>query len=192
MKITNLKPEPQQKTLWLLGWSITALLGLLLWMIIFFLSKEPVFIILLAVWIIINLSFPLWIPAYHKSLQYEIAENAIRCKKGVFWQRNITVPYAKITNVDITQGPVQRMFNLGTIHIQTAGAGGQQGGQAELILYGIKELDKVKNLIMERADGKKPEQPTNIAKDSEINENSDIFQLILKELKAIRKSLANK
>jgi membrane protein YdbS with pleckstrin-like domain len=71
----------------------------------------------------------------------------------VFWQKRVTVPYAKITNIDVTQGPLQRSFDIGTIRVQTAGAGGAQGEQAEMVLWGLRDLEEVQNQIMRRVDG---------------------------------------
>ncbi|MFQ5917784.1 MAG: PH domain-containing protein [Candidatus Binatia bacterium] len=74
----------------------------------------------------------LWIPAFYKSLEYIIDSDSVKIRKGVFWRKRVAVPYQKITNVDITQGPVQRMFNIGTIHVQTAGAGGLVNGRVKV------------------------------------------------------------
>jgi hypothetical protein len=42
-----------------------------------------------------------------------------------------------------------RAFGIGTIHLQTAGAAGSQGGQAELLIYGVKDLEGMKEMILE-------------------------------------------
>jgi hypothetical protein len=47
------------------------------------------------------------------------------------------------------QGPLQRLFNIGTIHVQTAGAAGKQGEKAELKLAGIRDLEKVREVIIQ-------------------------------------------
>ena len=69
----------------------------------------------------------MWIGPYYRSFAYRIDNDAVRMKYGVFWKQDTTVPYNKITNVDVTQGPLQRVYGLGTIHVQTAGAGGSSG-----------------------------------------------------------------
>ena len=94
-----------------------------------------------------------WIPAYFKTLEYILDDEAVKMNKGVFWKKRVTVPYHKITNVDVTQGPIERMYNLGTIHVQTAGAGGAQGANAELRMNGIRELESLKNIIMDGVKG---------------------------------------
>lgn len=40
------------------------------------------------------------------------------------------------------------MLGVGTIHIQTAGYSGQQGRKAELKMNGIKETEKIRDIII--------------------------------------------
>jgi membrane protein YdbS with pleckstrin-like domain len=153
MKPMVVKPEKEQKTLWLIGWGITFFLFLVLDVILIFVLNHPeslIFGICLTALLIIMLLVLRWIPAFYKSLEYVIDIDSITGKKGVFWKKIVTVPYFKITNIDITQGPVQRMFNLGTIRCQTAGLAGPQGQRAELKLLGIRDIEGVKDTIRER------------------------------------------
>jgi uncharacterized membrane protein YdbT with pleckstrin-like domain len=131
----------------------------------------------------------LWIPAFYKSLEYVIDSDSIKMKKGVFWKKNVTVPFTKITNLDVTQGPLQRMFRIGTIHVQTAGAGGPQGTQAELKLLGVRDLNGLKNTIMERLGGHVVSRPDEVKEETVEASSSEIFGRMLKELTAIRKVL---
>lgn len=79
--------------------------------------------LLIAVAIVISWgSINIYIPAFFRSLEYSIDTDAVRLQKGVFWKRCTAVPYAKITNIDTTQGPVERHFGLSKLHIQTAGS----------------------------------------------------------------------
>jgi len=83
---------------------------------------------LLLLWLLVMLLIRVWwIPLYYDSISYAIEDDAVRGQSGVFWKRYVTVPFVKITNINITQGPLQRVYDIGTIHIQTAGAGGNQG-----------------------------------------------------------------
>ena len=44
-------------------------------------------------------------------------------------------------------GVSQRKYGIGKIHCQTAGFGGAQGSKAELVLMGIRDLERIKNEI---------------------------------------------
>ena len=156
MNTIRLTPEKGQKSMWIFGWIIQFILFVALDLVLIFILEYPANLILgiiISLWLVIMLLILVWIPAYYNSLEYSINSDSIIGKKGVFWKKTVTIPYFKITNIDITQGPVQRMFNLGTIHCQTAGAAGPQGQKAELKLVGISDLEGVKETIREKIKG---------------------------------------
>jgi membrane protein YdbS with pleckstrin-like domain len=187
-----LKPENEQKTLWIIDWAIPFVIGLIVWTIMALFVERVVFGLCLAGWLIVMLLILLWIPAFYKSLEYVINSDSVKAKAGVFWRKNVTIPYTKVTNLDITQGPLERMFDIGTIHVQTAGAGGQEGTKAELKLVGMRELDGLKDTIMEQIRDHMFAGPDKIKEAASHEEDSQIFECILKELKAIRQVLENK
>lgn len=189
METIDIRPEKGERTIWFL---ILALFGIpiLIGFVILMYTVHPLAFGLCSIgWLVFLLFFLWWIPAYFKSLEYTIGDEAVRGKRGVFWRKHVTVPYRKMTNVDITQGPVQRRFNIGTIHLQTAGAGGQQGTRAELVLVGIKDYNDLKDAIMVRVMGhaatmtEKPDHPIPTIS------GTDTLTQILDELKAIRNLL---
>jgi membrane protein YdbS with pleckstrin-like domain len=89
-----------------------------------------------------------YLPLYYDTLTYTIEEDLVVGTRGVFWKKRVTVPFRKITNIDISQGPVQRLFGLGTIHVQTAGAAGAQAAVAELRIEGMKNFDALRDEIL--------------------------------------------
>jgi len=180
------KPEKEQKTLWFVGWGIPFILGLALWVVLLFTVDKLIFGLCVVGWLILMMPILLWMPAFYRSLEYVIDIDCVWMKKGVFWRKRVTVPYPKITNVDVTQGPVQRMFNIGTMHVQTAGAGGPQGRQAELKLLGVRDLDGLKDTIMERVRGYTISRPKDVKKEVAEESDSEILRHILKELTSIR------
>jgi len=145
-----------------------------------------IFGILLIVFCVIMALYYIWIPAFFNTLEYSIDSEAVKMNRGVFWKRRVTVPYNKITNVDVSQGPLQRKFGLGIIHVQTAGAGGAQGAQAELRMIGIKDFEGLKNIIMEGVRGFSSLQ---LEKTKTDISDPDILVSILEELRAIRRAL---
>ena len=159
MDIDTFKPKEALRTFWLTLWFVWLVVGLAAGAIpavlqtIFGLPIEGVLpsIITIASLLLVMIPVGLWLPAYHRSIEYRIDSESVRSRRGVFWRRVTTVPFHKITNIDVTQGPVQRMFGIGTVHVQTAGAGGSQGGQAELLLQGIDDLEGMRNGLLAAA-----------------------------------------
>jgi hypothetical protein len=190
-----LRPEKEQRTLWILCWVFWFMVGLVTLIILMVAAGGKAVIVLgIILWaeLIAMLLTLIWIPAFYATLQYVINGDGIRGNSGVFWKKYITIPFTKVTNLDITQGPLQRIFDIGTIHIQTAGASGQQTAKAELSLLGIRNLEEVKESIMEKIRAytlsglTQPRQPA-IDQDKE-----QVFDRILNELVAIRKALESK
>jgi membrane protein YdbS with pleckstrin-like domain len=62
-----------------------------------------------------------WIPRFVSSINYILGDDEIIVTKGVWWKTTGVVPYNRITNVNIYQGPLSRRFGLGRLAIQTAG-----------------------------------------------------------------------
>lgn len=62
-----------------------------------------------------------WPPIKYRHIQWRLGEAGMEIDRGVFWQHRIAVPVARVQHVDVSQGPVQRMFDLGTLTIHTAG-----------------------------------------------------------------------
>lgn len=195
-----LKPEKAQQTFWLASWAVWLVIGLVLAIIpglisaVFYVRFNGGLISALSVagWLLFTLPYALYIPAFYRSLEYSLEDDAIRANKGVFWRKRVTIPYFKITNIDITQGPVQRMFNIGNIHVQTAGAGGAQGARAELKLWGISDLDGLKNTIMQKVTEAVQSAPGTSRRKAAIATTAGIDEKILDELVAIRQLLTKR
>jgi len=151
MEKLTLRPEKEQRTLWFITWVIVFVIGTPFWIVVpFFVADILIFFgVFLFVWLVIMILVAIWIPAAFKALEYTIDDDGVKMSGGVVWKKYVTVPYSKITNVDITRGPLQRLYNIGTIHVQTAGAAGKQGEKAELKLAGIRDLEKVREVIIE-------------------------------------------
>jgi len=103
----------------------------------------PIFIILVFV--------IYWIPNYYESMLYTLTSTEIVWKRGVWFRKTGIVPYNRITNVDINQGPISRSLKVAHLGIQTAGYSGtsQPGGRlSEIRIEGMIEYEKLRDQIM--------------------------------------------
>jgi putative membrane protein len=64
---------------------------------------------------------------------YEIADGAIRHRRGIISPDETVVPLARVHSIDTSQGLVQRLFGIYELHVQTAG-GGEKG---EIVLRAV-------------------------------------------------------
>jgi membrane protein YdbS with pleckstrin-like domain len=146
-------------------------------------------VLLIAVWLLVHLPLVIYLSAYYKTLEYSIDSDALRIKKGVFWRRRTTVPFAKITNIDITQGPVERMFKISTLHVQTAGSSSSEFAKAEIVIPGIRDSETLKDAIVNQI---RPSSHTAQVPVAEKASESETLMDILSELKGIRAELSRK
>ena len=169
MPENSIFPDKNLQKIWVLGWWVGIVLVCIPCLVLYMTLPHPAAIVCGIgglIYLVVMLPVLIWLPYYWKSLSYSIEEDAVRGSKGVFWKKHVTVPYRKITNVDITQGPIARHFGIATVHLQTAGAGGADGSRAELKLEGIREYENIREEIHARIKswgkpgGSAPEEPT--------------------------------
>lgn len=103
------------------------LLGVLWWYlpIVLFIPFEGKIVIstpILAILIFIAY----WISKYYDTMVYKLTENEVVWRRGVWFKKTRIVPYNRITNIDITQGPIPRKLEIAALKIQTAGYSGQK------------------------------------------------------------------
>ena len=89
-----------------------------------------------------------WIPAFYRTAGYRFTTDEVEYRRGVFFQQKTTVPYNRITNVGISQGPIERLVTAGAVGIHTAGYGGQMG--AELTIGGVTDFEDIQEQILDR------------------------------------------
>ena len=89
--------------------------------------------------------FIIWTRLYYGSMWYELHDDEMRWKRGVIFRRTGIVPYNRITNIDIRQGPVMRALHISTLSIQTAGYSGK--AQSEIRIEAIVQAEELRELI---------------------------------------------
>ncbi len=62
-----------------------------------------------------------WPPIEHRHLFYAIDPDQLRLWRGVWWKSEIHVARSRIQHTDVTQGPFERRYKLGTLVVYTAG-----------------------------------------------------------------------
>jgi putative membrane protein len=64
---------------------------------------------------------------------YWVAQDAVHLRTGIVSPDETSVPLARIQAIDTTQGPVQRLFGVHELHVQTAGG----GAKGEIVLRAV-------------------------------------------------------
>ena len=95
-----------------------------------------------------------WIPTFYRTADYRLTGDEVEFRRGVFFQKKTTVPYNRITNVNASQGPIQRLVDAGSVGIHTAGYGGQMG--AELSISGVSDYEEIKDQVLTKVRRRRP------------------------------------
>ena len=87
---------------------------------------------------------------------YLVTDRSLRIREGVVKVREMTVTFANIQNISVSQGPVQRLLGIANLQVDTAGGGGaadaKRGRQNLHTAWfrGIDNANEVRELIQQR------------------------------------------
>ena len=86
---------------------------------------------------------------------YILTDRSLRVRKGVLTIVEQTMTFVNIQNIKVSQGPVERMYGISSLIVETAGGGGtvspEQGGGGpnyhRAVLSGLENAESVRDLI---------------------------------------------
>ncbi|HBC87869.1 MAG TPA: hypothetical protein DCZ94_13015 [Lentisphaeria bacterium] len=91
---------------------------------------------------------------------YKITDRSLRIREGIVFVREMTMTFANIQNISISQGPIQRFFKIADLKVETAGGGGaiqaDHNAQSQMfsmhigIFRGIDNCEEVRNTMLAR------------------------------------------
>lgn len=109
--------------------------------------------------------FPLWFK--YLTLRYKFDREGISASWGVIFKRQVYLTYARIQDIHVSRGLVERWLGLATVDIQTASG----SATAELSIVGLHEFDEIRDFLYSKMRGYKTDSPkpadTQTADDSE-------------------------
>jgi uncharacterized protein len=133
----------------------------------------------------------IWVGMFYDSMSYELREDEINWKRGVWFQNTGIVPYNRITNLDVRQGPLMRFLKISNLAIQTAGYSGQ--AVPEIRIEAIEHAEELRELIRSHVRGcLSHDDGTGSAKPLSSPSGMSIHQQMLAELQQIRSLLEQK
>ena len=94
------------------------------------------------------------IPSYFRSIEYSVKAESGETMPEIFSKRGIItitrkhLPFRTITNISSRAGPFDRLFKIGSVHIETAGYSGANKSGPEEKLSGIVFYEEVRDFIL--------------------------------------------
>lgn len=76
------------------------------------------------------------------TFEYRLAHDQIRIDSGLLHRNSRAIPFERVQDVDIVQGPLQRLFGLAQVRFET---GGSAGGKEEGVLHTVS-LERAREL----------------------------------------------
>src|SRR4051794_24222035 len=102
---------------------------------------------------LIFFTFPYLYFRFH-TLRYRFDEEGIHMKVGLLFRKEINLTYARIQDIHLRSGVIQRWFGLASVEIQTAS--GSTG--AELVIEGFKDYEAIRDFLYTRMRGYQSQQ----------------------------------
>jgi putative membrane protein len=97
----------------------------------------------------------------YRTLRYRFDEEGIHMRVGILFRKEVNLTYARIQDIHLRSGFLQRWLGLADIQIQTAS--GSAG--AELVIEGFKEFEAIRDFLYTRMRGyqRQPASATAVA-----------------------------
>ncbi|MDY7080069.1 MAG: PH domain-containing protein [Chloroflexota bacterium] len=126
---------------------------------------------------------------YYRSLSYEIQDDEVIVRVGI-WTKSVKhVPYRTVTNLTVNRGILDRWLGLGTLNIQTAGMSGSTGAEESLVgLTNVEEVYEIVATELRRFRGGMAPTAAGVEGEPAVV-STDALNAILTQVRAIRKVL---
>lgn len=137
-----------------------------------------------------------WVPAlilaqaYFRSLSYEVQNDEVIVRAGI-WTKSVKhVPYRTVTNITVKRDIFDRwLFGLGTLNIQTAGMSGTTGAEESLVgLPNVQEVYEIVVTALRRFRGSMAPTAAEVEAEPALTV-TDTLSALLTEVREIRQAL---
>ncbi|MHC4989346.1 MAG: PH domain-containing protein [Planctomycetota bacterium] len=85
---------------------------------------------------------------------FVMTDRSLRIRRGAWVIREMTITFENVQNVRVGQGPIQRLFGIAHVEVETAGSGGGEGKGTSVsnraVLEGLTDAARIRDLIMAR------------------------------------------
>jgi putative membrane protein len=85
---------------------------------------------------------------YWRRFEYRVGANEIRIDSGILNRTHRSIPFGRIQDVDITQGPIARLLGLARVKFETGGSAGEEEGVLQAIL--LERAQELRKLVRAR------------------------------------------
>ncbi|MEA1932797.1 MAG: PH domain-containing protein [Euryarchaeota archaeon] len=125
--------------------------------------------------------------AYYRRFEYELTDDTLDIRSGVFNRREREIPYGRVQNVDISRNIFQRLVGLSKLDIETAGGGSTEASLKYVTAF---EANRLQLDIRRYKRGESPEShaegatvaDTDLDRDRAVDDEELLFEIAPSEL----------
>ena len=82
---------------------------------------------------------------YWRRFEYRVGDTEIRIDSGIFSRTHRSIPFDRVQDVDITQGPVARLLGLAKVRFETGASAGQEEGVLQAV--SLERAEALRELV---------------------------------------------
>ena len=147
----EIKPHRNLRSLYLTYLLIAVWAGVFPWLIPASLFLSPVMVLMFTIPILLMVIVTvLWTGAYYRTIIFRLTEEGISLERGVWHRHAGTIPYDRISDIEIVQGPLSRLLGISLLKVRTEEFCGGKMVNSELKINGLTDAGSLKNAIKER------------------------------------------
>jgi len=127
--------------------------------------------------------------SYYRSLAYEIQDDEVIVRVGI-WTKSVKhVPYRTVTNLTVKRDILDRWLGIGALNIQTAGMSGTTGAEEKLVgLTNVEEVYEIVVTELRRFRGSMAPTAAEVEGEPAVA-STNVLNAILTEVQAIRRAM---
>ncbi len=119
----------------------------------------------------------------YKSMRYRFDDEGVMMSWGILFRREVRLTYARIQDLHIVSGIIQRWLGLADIHVQTAAG----SSRAEMVIEGLREYELVRDALYDRMRGARdPAKRASTTNSSRADQADDVAALLREAVTELR------
>src|SRR5688500_10633097 len=123
-----------------------------------------------------------------QTLRSRLDDEGIHMKVGLLFRQEVNITYARIQDIHLKSGLLQRWLGLANVEIQTAAG----SSDSEVVIEGFKEFEAIRDFLYTRMRGYQAKKTAVAAAPSTDSEVVSLLLAIRDEMQRTREALESK
>ena len=127
---------------------------------------------------------------------YVMTGRSLRIRRGIWTIHETTITFENVQNVEVNQGPVQRLFGIADVRVDTAGGGGRPAGHEGQtgmnthrgLIEGVNNAPQIRDLILSRL---RRSRSAGLGDEHPAAQWSAAHMAVLRDIRGLAQSLAS-